>query len=75
MAVLNYDQAAQIARVYGFSFYETCHCGGMLKHNYKKDGYWLELMPNKKMFNLKEQNKYGAVIFKGTFDQLEETIK
>lgn len=74
MEINNYNEAAQLARSCGFEFYDTCNCGGTLKHNYKKAGYYLELLPNKKMFILKVNDKKGKTLFTGKFNVLEKQL-
>lgn len=74
MEAINYDQAAQIARNHGFSFYDKCQCGGTLRYNWKKSGFFLEIMPNKKMFTLKKDGKYGPVIITSPIENLESSL-
>lgn len=74
MAEINYDQAAQLARVAGFHFFETCNCGGNLQHHWRKGEFNLQLMPRRMMFIMKERDKNGKALYTGNFDQLENYL-
>lgn len=77
MEILDYNQAAQIARVYNFYFFETCNCGGSLMKGWKHRtlNYYLKLRPNKKHFSLLiGDNKHAPTLITGSFNKLEEAI-
>ncbi len=71
--VTNYDEAAQVARVYGFHFHETCQCGGTLQHKWRKSKMELKIYPRKKRFRLISINS-GQTIIGGEFEQLEKLL-
>lgn len=74
MEVTNYNQAAQLVREHGFEYFDTCNCGGTLKHNYKRKPFYMEIMPHKKMFSVKENSKQGKTFFTGKFNVLEKYL-
>lgn len=75
--MIDYNQAAQIARVYDFYFFETCNCGGGLMHGYrhKTKEFYISMRPRKRKFTLRAgTHKNAPGIFSASFDQLENTI-
>lgn len=73
--VSNYDEAAQVLRVAGFVWDESCQCGGALQHIWKGKGIYVAIYPNKAIpaFQKRTYQKDG-VTFTGTYKNLEQTL-
>jgi len=69
-----FDTAVGVATSKGFAFYDKCQCGGNLRYNYKRSGLYLEILYYKSLFLLKHDNKHGAVIVSGNYNQLEQAL-